>query len=126
MEFEKLSKALERVELTSSERQCADELQQYLVQGEGSWVLGDEFLAFVGRLLGEGSSAGQCSEVRVCTLRCLASAALREDVSLVLHQDRRHHALLSYANRIDLLHIEEQRALALFVSTPSTIIFHLI
>lgn len=111
-EFEKLSKALERVELTGEERQCVDELQQYLVHGEGSWVLGDDFLAFIGRLLNDGSLG---VEVRVCTLRCLASAALRDDISLVLHQDRRHHALLSYANRIDLLDIEEQRPLALFM-----------
>ncbi|KAF9416929.1 hypothetical protein HW555_005845 [Spodoptera exigua] len=36
-EFEKFSKALEGVELTPEERQSVDELQQYLVQGEGSW-----------------------------------------------------------------------------------------
>lgn len=47
-EFEKLSKALEGVELSPEERQSLDELQQYLVQGEGSWVLGDDFLAFIG------------------------------------------------------------------------------
>lgn len=48
VEFEKLSKALEGVDLTPEERQNLDELQQYLVQGEGSWVLGDDFLAFIG------------------------------------------------------------------------------
>lgn len=49
-------------------------------------------------------------------LRCLCCAALREDVSLVLHQDRRHHALLSYAYNIDRLPVDEQLALLLFVS----------
>lgn len=48
MEFEALTAALEGVELSAEERQSLDELQQYLVAGEGSWVLGDEFLTFVG------------------------------------------------------------------------------
>lgn len=113
-EFEKLAKALEGVELTPEERQNLDELQQYLVQGEGSWVLGDDFLAFVGRLL-SGGGDGVGEEVRAQTLRCLAACALREDVSLVLHQDRRHHALLNYAHAIDAHTLAEQRALALFM-----------
>ena len=50
-EFEKLSKELEGVALSPEERQSLDELQQYLVQGEGSWVLGDDFLAFIGTCL---------------------------------------------------------------------------
>ncbi|XP_075974000.1 uncharacterized protein LOC142975160 isoform X2 [Anticarsia gemmatalis] len=111
-EFEKLSKALEGVELTPEERQNLDELQQYLVQGEGSWVLGDDFLAFIGRLLNDG---GLKSEARVLVLRCLAAAALRDDVSLLLHQDRRHHALLNYASAVDALPLAEQQALALFM-----------
>ncbi|KAF9817864.1 hypothetical protein SFRURICE_003270 [Spodoptera frugiperda] len=111
-EFEKFSKALETVELTPEERQSVDELQQYLVQGEGSWVLGDDFLAFIGRVLRDASLA---AEVRVCCLRCLAAAALREDVSLVLHQDRRHHALLNYAHDVDRHSPPEQYALALFL-----------
>ncbi|XP_035432989.1 uncharacterized protein LOC118264555 isoform X3 [Spodoptera frugiperda] len=111
-EFEKFSKALETVELTPEERQSVDELQQYLVQGEGSWVLGDDFLAFIGRVLRD---AALPAEVRVCCLRCLAAAALREDVSLVLHQDRRHHALLNYAHDVDRHSPPEQYALALFL-----------
>ncbi|KAG6460152.1 hypothetical protein O3G_MSEX011808 [Manduca sexta] len=112
VEFEKFSKALEGVDLTPEERQCVDELQQYLVHGEGSWVLGDDFLLFIGRLLNDDSVS---CEVRVSALRCLAAAALREDVSLVLHQDRRHHALLTHAHRIDTRPLPEQQALALFM-----------
>lgn len=48
-EFEAFSKTLEGVELTTEEKQSLDELQQYLVLGEGSWVLGDDFLSFVGK-----------------------------------------------------------------------------
>lgn len=47
-EFEKLTKALEGVELSAEEKQSLEELQQYL-HGEGSWVLGDEFLLFIGK-----------------------------------------------------------------------------
>lgn len=109
-EYEKLAAALAGAQLSPEERQSLDELQQYLVHGEGSWVLGDDFLAFVGRLLG-WAEAG----VRVAALRCLAAAALREDVSLLLHQDRRHHALLNYAHAVDALSLPEQQALALFL-----------
>ncbi|XP_045772110.1 uncharacterized protein LOC123872035 isoform X2 [Maniola jurtina] len=111
-EFEAFSKALEGVELSAEEQQSLDELQQYLVQGEGSWVLGDEFLTFIGRVLSDG---GLKSECRVGVLRCLAAAALKDDVSLVLHQDRRHHALLAFAHRIDAHPPSEQLALALFM-----------
>ncbi|KAH9637039.1 hypothetical protein HF086_009817 [Spodoptera exigua] len=111
-EFEKFSKALEGVELTPEERQSVDELQQYLVQGEGSWVLGDDFLTFIGRVLADAALGG----ARVAALRCLAAAARRDDVALLLHQDRRHHALLNYAHAIDAHPIPEQLALALFVS----------
>ncbi|XP_022830975.1 uncharacterized protein LOC111359613, partial [Spodoptera litura] len=111
-EFEKFSKALESVELTPEERQSVDELQQYLVQGEGSWVLGDDFLAFIGRVLRDAALA---ADVRVCALRCLAAAALRDDVSLLLHQDRRHHALLNYAHDVERHSPPEQLALALFL-----------
>ncbi|XP_023935118.2 uncharacterized protein LOC112043776 [Bicyclus anynana] len=111
-EFEAFSKALEGAELNADEQQSLDELQQYLVQGEGSWVLGDEFLSFIGRVL---SDDGLKSECRVGALRCLAAAALRDDVSLLLHQDRRHHALLAYAHRVDAHPPPEQLALAVFI-----------
>lgn len=55
-------------------------------------------------------------EVRVRTLNVLALAALKDDVILLLHQDRREHVLMNYAYEIDRLEVEEQEALALFVS----------
>ncbi|XP_045448898.1 uncharacterized protein LOC123657391 [Melitaea cinxia] len=109
-EFEAFSKALEGVELSADEKQSLDELQQYLVQGEGSWVLGDEFLTFIGGVFGR-----ERGSARVCALRCLAAAALRDDVSLLLHQDRRTHALLAFAHRVDGLPPPEQLALAIFM-----------
>lgn len=74
-----------------------------------------ECVRVAGRVLRD---AALPAEVRVCCLRCLAAAALREDVSLVLHQDRRHHALLNYAHDVDRHSPPEQYALALFVRIP--------
>jgi hypothetical protein len=50
-------------------------------------------------------------------LNILAAAALKDDIILVLHQDRREHILMNYANGFDKLPLLEQLALALFVST---------
>ena len=49
-------------------------------------------------------------------LRALASAALRDDIILLLHQDRREHVLMNFAQDIDRHSPEEQHAIALFVS----------
>jgi molybdopterin-guanine dinucleotide biosynthesis protein A len=55
-------------------------------------------------------------EIRVHILNVLAAAALKDDVILLLHQDRREHVLMNYAHDVDRLSVEEQEALALFVS----------
>lgn len=62
-------------------------------------------------------------EVRVRTLNVLALAALKDDVILLLHQDRREHVLMNYAYEIDRLEVEEQEALALFVSYSRGFLF---
>jgi len=46
----------------------------------------------------------------------LAAGALKDDIILVLHQDRREHILMNYANGFDKLPLLEQLALTLFVS----------
>lgn len=71
-------------------------------------------MLFVGRLLNDGQLV---SEVRETILNILATAALKDDIILVLHQDRREHILMNYANGFDKLPLLEQLALALFVST---------
>lgn len=68
----------------------------------------------VGRLLNDDQLV---SEVRETILNILATAALKDDIILVLHQDRREHILMNYANGFDKLPLLEQLALALFVST---------
>lgn len=107
--FDALVEAVSSTALSEEDQQSMEELRQYL-GGEGSWVLGDEFLAFVGRVL--GGEVGEGGGARGALLACLAACALREDVSLLLHQDRREHALLGHAADIDRLARDDQLHLA--------------
>lgn len=100
-------------QLTKEEETSIEELHQYLIEGEGSWALGDNFLTFVGRILQDPNIS---TETRVHLLRALAFAALKDDVILLLHQDRRDHVLMNYAHDIDRRAPEEQQGWALFVS----------
>lgn len=99
--------------LNPEEQQSLEELHQYMLEDEGSWALGDSFLNFVGRLLHDTTLG---TEVRLCILKVLAVAALKDDVILLLHQDRREHVLMNYAHTVDRLPLEEQLALTLFVA----------
>lgn len=54
--------------------------------------------------------------VRVRLLNVLAVAALKDDVILLLHQDRREHTMMNYAFDIDRHPHDEQLSLSLFVS----------
>lgn len=54
--------------------------------------------------------------MRIHLLNILAAAALKDDVILVLHQDRKDHVLMNYAFEIDRIGVDEQQSLALFVS----------
>lgn len=73
-----------------------------------------EFYVKKGKLLNDDQLV---SEVRETILNILAAAALKDDIILVLHQDRREHILMNYANGFDKLPLLEQLALTLFVST---------
>lgn len=131
--------------------QYVAELDQYMLENEGSWALGEGFLSFVGqyidfccfilnsvfiscykylfklivkcfyfigRLLNDDQLV---SEVRETILNILAVAALKDDIILVLHQDRREHILMNYANGFDKLPLLERLALTLFVSIVNII-----
>lgn len=50
MEYEGLVSAL-KGKLNDEEQTCLDELRQYVLEDEGSWALGDNFLNFVGESL---------------------------------------------------------------------------
>ncbi|XP_046830885.1 uncharacterized protein LOC124429528 isoform X2 [Vespa crabro] len=99
--------------LNDDERTCLKELRQYVLENEGSWALGDYFLNFVGRILYDKSLA---TEARVKLLGVLSVAALKDDVILLLHQDRREHILMNYAFDIDRHPPEEQLPLAEFLA----------
>ncbi|XP_063704558.1 uncharacterized protein LOC134833978 [Culicoides brevitarsis] len=98
--------------LVEDEKVALEELHQYLLFGEGSWALGDSFLVFVGHVLRDPEMS---PETRVHLLRALACCALKDDVILLLHQDRRDHVMMNYAQDIDKHTPEEQQALALFL-----------
>ncbi|XP_050308459.1 uncharacterized protein LOC126744910 [Anthonomus grandis grandis] len=99
--------------LNSEEQKSTEELQQYMIGGEGSWALSDGFLDYLNRLLNDKQLP---VEVRVKILKLLAMAALKDDIILVLHSDRKDHVLMNYAFEIDRLSKEEQEALALFMA----------
>lgn len=90
-----------------------EELHQYLIEDEGSWALGDNFLVFVQRVLREQSFS---PDTRVHLIRTLAYAALKDDVIIILHQDRKDHTLMNYGYDIEKHTPEEQQAWAIFVS----------
>lgn len=83
-----------------------------MLLGDGCWALSDVFLVFVGRIFNDSQVS---TEARVHLLRSLAYAALKDDIILLLHQDRRDHVLMNYLMDIEKLKPEEQEAVALFV-----------
>ncbi|CAK9826509.1 Desumoylating isopeptidase 1 [Anthophora retusa] len=111
-EYLALTKLLDG-KLNEDERVCMDELRQYVLENEGSWALGDNFLNFVGRILYDKSLE---SDTRVKLLNILSVAALKDDVILLLHQDRREHIIMNYAFHIDRHPPEEQLPLAQFLA----------
>ncbi|OAD58468.1 Desumoylating isopeptidase 1 [Eufriesea mexicana] len=111
-EYQALVKLLEG-KLNEEERVSMDELRQYVLENEGSWALGDNFLNFVGRVLYDKSLE---SDARVKLLNILSVAALKDDVILLLHQDRREHIIMNYAYDIDRHPQEEQLPLAQFLA----------
>ncbi|XP_011497710.1 PREDICTED: uncharacterized protein LOC105362078 [Ceratosolen solmsi marchali] len=111
-EFESL-RILLQSKLNDSEMLSIDELHQYVLENEGSWALGDNFLNFVGRVFYDKSLD---SAARVCLLNILAIAALKDDVILLLHQDRKDHTIMNFAYDIDRHPVEEQLPLAQFIA----------
>ncbi|XP_051158578.1 uncharacterized protein LOC127279949 isoform X3 [Leptopilina boulardi] len=111
-EFELLEKILDG-KLNDNEKTNLKELHQYVMENEGSWALGDNFLNFVGRILYDKSLE---TAARTKLLNILSVAALKDDVILLLHQDRREHTIMNYAFDIDRHPAEEQLPLAQFLA----------
>ncbi|TMW51096.1 hypothetical protein DOY81_003827 [Sarcophaga bullata] len=110
-ELECLVKLLDG-KIFKDEEVSIEELHQYLIEDEGSWALGDNFLVFVQRVLREQSFS---PDTRIHLIRTLAFAALKDDVIIILHQDRRDHTLMNYGFDIEKQTPEEQQAWAMFM-----------
>lgn len=118
-ELECLVKLLDG-KISKEEEVAMEELHQYLIEDDGSWALGDNFLVFVQRVLRDVQSFSP--DTRIHMLRTLAYAALKDDVIIILHQDRRDHTLMNFAQDIDKHTPEEQQAWAMFVSLSTPIL----
>lgn len=112
-ELECLVKLLDG-KIYKEEEVAMEELHQYLIEDDGSWALGDNFLVFVQRVLRDVQAFSP--DTRIHLIRTLAYAALKDDVIIILHQDRRDHTLMNFAQDIDKHSPEEQQAWAMFVS----------
>lgn len=99
--------------LTHEEQNRLYEMEMWIMNGEGVWVLDDSFIAFLGRVLHDTATFN--SEHRVSFLRLLAYGANQDDFSMILHMDRGKHHIMNYARDFDQLPVLEQEALALFV-----------
>lgn len=95
--------------LNEIEEQCLTELNLYMLENQGSRVFSNGFLEFVGRLLILDV------QVRVRIMQILANAALKEDIILLLHQDRNHHTLMKFAYDFENHSIYEQKAISTFM-----------
>ncbi|ODN04797.1 hypothetical protein Ocin01_01900 [Orchesella cincta] len=112
--LDNLEQSLGSIELNEEEMRCLKELREYCLGDEGSWVLSDDFLGFIGRILLTDSSIHDDS--KVYCLKLLAWIAVtKDDVILVLHQDRRDHIIMRYANNIDQLSVGCQEGVALLL-----------
>ncbi|CAH0563512.1 unnamed protein product [Brassicogethes aeneus] len=99
--------------LSPDEQRSTEELQQYMIGGEGSWALSDGFLDYLNRLLNDKELP---VDVRIKILNILAAAALKDDIILVLHGDRKDHVIMNYAFELDRHTQPEQEAVALFIA----------
>ena len=106
--------------LTHEEQNRLYEMELWIMNNEGVWVLDDTFIAFLGRVLHDAKSF--TSDNRVTFLRLLAYGAEQEDFSMITHMDRSTHHIMNYAKDFESLPILEQEALALLVRIPLTIV----
>ncbi|XP_017493006.1 PREDICTED: uncharacterized protein LOC108381110 [Rhagoletis zephyria] len=105
--------ALQKVEemvvtlLNPQQQEYLKELGTYLQSEAGAWAIGEEHIELIVYLL-SGGDGKFAPNVTLLTLEVLQAAALKEDVVLILHQDRKDHRLMSYINRIESLTLAEQ------------------
>eukprot|EP00092_Neocalanus_flemingeri_P029488 GFUD01032018.1.p1 GENE.GFUD01032018.1~~GFUD01032018.1.p1 ORF type:complete len:595 (-),score=152.26 GFUD01032018.1:267-2051(-) len=110
-DFDQLSRLLDG-SLDEKEKQCLNDLKEYLVKKEDAWILDQKLLNFIGGLLEHRSLN---SEIRVKLFRLMAAGALRDDFWSFLQMDRKERHLMKYPNDFEDLTVEEQKAVALFL-----------
>jgi len=91
------------------EQERLREMEDWIVKGDGTWVLSEGFNSFLGKVL---SCPDWPTEGRVAMLKLLAFGAEQDDIVLILHMDRRDHMLMNYAQQFDRLSTPEQEELA--------------
>jgi len=107
-DFEDLVRTV--VQLCNSDMQeRLREMEDWIVKGDGTWVLAEGFNSFLGSVLHQ---ADWPTEGRVAMLSLLAYGAEQDDIVLILGQDRKDHLIMNYSQKIDRLPIQEQEALA--------------
>jgi len=109
-DFAALAEAL-KGQLSTAEQSHLEELRTYVVEDDGAWALGEDFGDLFTRILHDPALPPSAPHRLT---RLLAAAALKDDVILLLHQDRKHHTIMNFANRVEKLGPETQEALALF------------
>lgn len=117
-EFEGLASSVGNL-LSPEEKEHLNELRAYVVEDEGSWALGENFSILFNRILHDPSVP---DDARLHLVRLMAAAALKDDVILLLHQDRKDHTIMNYANKVESLPPIHQESLALFVSILHTLL----
>jgi len=97
--------------LNPEEQDRLREMEDWIIKGEGTWVLAEGFNAFLGRILHDKALP---SEARVAMMRLFAYGAEQDDIVLILHMDRKDHLVMNYAQEFDRMPVKEQEAVALF------------
>ncbi|CAG7724476.1 unnamed protein product [Allacma fusca] len=101
-------------ELGHTAEELLDELEKSLGD-DGSWVLSEDFLNLIGRILLSGED-GIGDNSRTYLMKVLSWLAVtKDDVILVLHQDRKDHVIMRYASNIDQLSPACQEAVAILI-----------
>jgi len=92
------------------EQERLREMEDWIVKNEGTWVLAEGFITFLGNVLHKD---GWPSEGRVAMMRLMAYGAEQDNIVFILHMDRKDHLLMNYAQQYDRLPIKEQESLAM-------------
>lgn len=107
-EFEALMTHLKEL-LNEEEQQCMTELREFVLDDTGAWALGVQHLQMLGKLFEDATVP---KDGKLALLRFLQAAALKDDVILLLHMDRKDHTLMNYFNDFEKLEPDMQEEIA--------------